>query len=123
MFHKLLLPLSGVVGEHIVIALDLAVVELPLLVAAAAEVMLKFRLGGDDELLPAVVDIILESNQVSVSLLQRKLKLGYVRAARIVGELEYLGVVSPFNGDMPRKILITQDTWDYIQSEIRKQHY
>jgi S-DNA-T family DNA segregation ATPase FtsK/SpoIIIE len=51
-----------------------------------------------DELLSAAVDIILESGQASVSMLQRRLKLGYSRAARLVDQMEERGIVGPFEG-------------------------
>ena len=65
-----------------------------------------------DELLPAVVDVILETGQASVSMLQRRLKLGYARAARILDEMEEKGIVGPFRGSHPRSILITKTEWD-----------
>ena len=64
-----------------------------------------------DEMLPAAVDVILETGQASVSMLQRRLKLGYARAARIVDEMEEKGIVGPFQGSKPRAILITKDQW------------
>ena len=64
-----------------------------------------------DEMLPAAVDVILETGQASVSMLQRRLKLGYARAARIVDEMEERGIVGPFVGSKPRAILITKDQW------------
>ena len=64
-----------------------------------------------DEMLPAAVDVILETKQCSVSMLQRRLKLGYARAARIVDQMEELGYVGPFQGSKPRDILITQEAW------------
>lgn len=69
-----------------------------------------------DELLPAAVDIILETGQASVSMLQRRLKLGYARAARIVDEMEEKGIVGPFMGSKPRTILITKEQWKQMQS-------
>ena len=69
-----------------------------------------------DELLPAAVDVILETKQASVSMLQRRLKLGYARAARIVDEMEELGIVGPFQGSKPREILITQEQWNAMRS-------
>ena len=66
---------------------------------------------GGDEMLPAAVDVILETNQASVSMLQRRLKLGYARAARIVDEMEEKGIVGPFQGSKPREILITKEQW------------
>ena len=68
------------------------------------------ELEGDD-MLPAAVDVILETNQASVSMLQRRLKLGYARAARIVDEMEEKGIVGPFQGSKPREILITKEQW------------
>ena len=64
-----------------------------------------------DELLTQAVDVILEVNQASVSLLQRRLKLGYARAARIVDQMEEIGVVGPFEGSKPRQILMTRAEW------------
>jgi len=64
-----------------------------------------------DEMLPAAVDVILETGQASVSMLQRRLKLGYARAARIVDEMEEKGIVGPYMGSKPRNILITKDQW------------
>ena len=64
-----------------------------------------------DEMLPDAVEVILETGQASVSMLQRRLKLGYARAARIVDEMEEKGIVGPFKGAKPREILITREQW------------
>ena len=69
-----------------------------------------------DEMLPAAVDVILETGQASVSMLQRRLKLGYARAARIVDEMEEKGIVGPFVGSKPREILITKEQWQAMKS-------
>ncbi len=69
-----------------------------------------------DEMLPAAVDVILETGQASVSMLQRRLKLGYARAARIVDEMEEKGIVGPFVGSKPRAILITKEQWAAMNS-------
>ena len=66
-------------------------------------------------MLPAAVDVILETGQASVSMLQRRLKLGYARAARIVDEMEEKGIVGPFQGSKPRAILITKEQWASMQ--------
>jgi len=72
--------------------------------------------GNDyDELLPQAVDVILETGQASVSMLQRRLKLGYSRAARIVDQMEEMGVVGPFEGSKPRNLLVTRDQWRQMQ--------
>ena len=68
-----------------------------------------------DELLPAAVGVILETGQASVSMLQRRLKLGYARAARIVDEMEEKGIVGPFEGSKPRQLLITKEQWQQMQ--------
>ena len=62
-----------------------------------------------DEMLPQAIEVILDNNQASVSLLQRKLKLGYSRAARIVDQMEERGIVGPSEGSKPRQILITKE--------------
>ena len=67
--------------------------------------------SAGDEMLPAAVDVILETGQASVSMLQRRLKLGYARAARIVDEMEERGIVGPFVGSKPRTILVTKEQW------------
>ena len=69
-----------------------------------------------DEMLPAAVDVILETGQASVSMLQRRLKLGYARAARIVDEMEERGIVGPFVGSKPRAILVTKEQWETMRS-------
>ncbi len=69
-----------------------------------------------DEMLPAAVDVILETGQASVSMLQRRLKLGYARAARIVDEMEEKGIVGPFQGSKPRAILVTKEKWAAMRS-------
>ena len=73
------------------------------------------ELAGD-EMLPAAVDVILETGQASVSMLQRRLKLGYARAARIVDEMEERGIVGPFQGSKPRTILVTKEQWETMRS-------
>lgn len=62
-----------------------------------------------DPMLNEAIKVVVENGQASTSLLQRKLKLGYARAARIVDEMEERGVVGPYEGSKPRKVLITMD--------------
>ena len=71
--------------------------------------------SGEDELLPAAVDVVLETGQASVSMLQRRLKLGYSRAARLVDQMDERGIVGPFEGSKPRQLLITRAQWDEMQ--------
>lgn len=65
------------------------------------------RAEGDDELIDRAIDVVVELGQASTSSLQRKLKLGYARAARIMDELEEMGVIGPHEGAKPRKVLIS----------------
>lgn len=64
---------------------------------------------SDDPMLNDAIRVVVENGMASTSLLQRKLKLGYARAARIVDEMEQRGVVGPYEGSKPRKVLITKD--------------
>ncbi|MBQ1263796.1 MAG: DNA translocase FtsK, partial [Oscillospiraceae bacterium] len=68
-----------------------------------------------DEMTPAAVEKVLELGQASVSMLQRHLKLGYGRAARIMDELADMGVVGPYEGSKPRKVLITREEWERMK--------
>ena len=65
----------------------------------------------EDEMLPVAIECIIEMGQASTSALQRRLKLGYARAARIIDQLEMKGIVGPFEGSKPRQVLISRDKW------------
>ena len=69
-----------------------------------------------DSLLPAAVDIVMETGQASTSILQRRLKLGYSRAARLIDQMESKGYVGPFEGSRPRQLLITKEQWQTIKT-------
>jgi len=69
----------------------------------------------EDELLPAAIEVVVETGQASVSMLQRRLKLGYARAARLVDQMEDKGIVGPFEGSKPRQLLITKEQWLEMQ--------
>ena len=72
--------------------------------------------GDDyDELLPAAIEVVVETGMASVSMLQRRLKLGYSRAARLVDQMEEKGVVGPFEGSKPRQVLISKEQWQEMQ--------
>lgn len=62
-----------------------------------------------DELLPEAIKLVVSEGQASISFLQRKLKIGYARAARIVDEMEERGIVGGYEGSKPRKVLISQE--------------
>ncbi len=74
------------------------------------------EVGDDyDELLPSAIEVVVETGMASVSMLQRRLKLGYSRAARLVDQMEEKGVVGPFEGSKPRQVLITKEQWQEMQ--------
>ena len=68
-----------------------------------------------DELIDAAAEVVVETGQASVSMLQRRLKLGYARAARLVDQLEEKGIVGPFEGSKPRQLLITKEQWQEMK--------
>jgi len=72
--------------------------------------------GQKDEFYDQAVKVIMESGQASVSILQRRLRLGYTRAARIIDMMEQEDIIGPFEGSKPRKILIDREAW--LQNEI-----
>ncbi len=67
--------------------------------------------GDTDEMLPKAIEVVVENQKASTTLLQNKLKLGYARAARIMDELETRGIIGPFEGSKPRKVLISKQQW------------
>ena len=67
--------------------------------------------GDSDEMLPKAIEVVVEAQMASTTLLQRRLRLGYARAARLVDELESRGIVGPFEGSKPRKVLISKQQW------------
>ncbi len=69
-----------------------------------------------DPLYEDAVRLVVESEQASVSFLQRKLKVGYARAARIVDQLEASGVIGPFENSKPREVLLSREAWMDRQS-------
>ena len=71
---------------------------------------------GADDLFNQAVQTVIENGSASVSVLQRRLGIGYPRAARLVDELEKRKVIGPFEGSKPRKILITETEWLEMQA-------
>ncbi len=64
--------------------------------------------GDEDPMLPEAIRVVVEMGQASTSMLQRKLKLGYGRAARVMDQMEARGIIGPHEGAKPRQVLITQ---------------
>lgn len=69
-------------------------------------------LSSKDPMLEEAIAVVVEAGQASTSSLQRFLNLGYARAARIMDELEKMGVIGPYNGAKPRKVLMTKQQWE-----------
>lgn len=65
----------------------------------------------EDELYDQAVQIILEAKQASVSLLQRRMRVGYTRAARLIDTMEARGIVGPYEGSKPREVLVTMEQY------------
>ncbi len=65
----------------------------------------------EDEKLEEAIEYVVEAGQASTSALQRRFKLGYGRAARLIDIMEQMGVVGPFEGSKPRQVLMTKQEW------------
>lgn len=65
--------------------------------------------GSDEDVLERAIEVVVEAGQASTSSLQRRLKLGYARAARMMDELEQMGVIGSYKGAKPRKVLMTKE--------------
>jgi S-DNA-T family DNA segregation ATPase FtsK/SpoIIIE len=70
-----------------------------------------------DELLPDAISLVVDEGQASISLLQRRLKVGYARAARIVDEMEARGIIGGYEGSKPRKVLMTKDELEELDED------
>jgi len=73
--------------------------------------------SDDDPMLVQAIEVVVENGQASTSLLQRRLKLGYARAARLIDEMETRGIVGPYEGSKPRQVLISQAQLNQAQLE------
>lgn len=77
--------------------------------------------SDQDELFDDAVECVVEVGQASTSYLQRKLKVGYARAARLVDEMEEQGIIGPFEGSKPRTVLISRQQWIEMRMNHDKQ--
>jgi len=70
----------------------------------------------DDVMLPQAIEVVVNAGQASTSTLQRKLKLGYARAARIMDQMEERGIIGEYQGSKPREVLISRQEWLEMKS-------
>ena len=71
--------------------------------------------SGSDPMLKQAVEVVIDAGQASTSLLQRRCKLGYARAARIMDEMEQKSIIGPYEGAKPRAVLISRQQWLEMQ--------
>jgi S-DNA-T family DNA segregation ATPase FtsK/SpoIIIE len=74
--------------------------------------------GFDDELLPDAIEVVIDAGQASISMIQRRLRVGYARAARLIDEMEVRGLISGFDGSKPRNVLITKEEFDELYKDL-----
>ncbi|MGI6258004.1 MAG: DNA translocase FtsK 4TM domain-containing protein [Anaerovoracaceae bacterium] len=71
----------------------------------------------EDELLPDAIETVISAGQASVSMIQRRFRVGYNRAARIIDMMEARGIIGPQDGSRPRQVLISEDRWEEMKNE------
>lgn len=100
--------------ESIIAAVDQLTVSTPedKQAAAAPDGGEDVELDEDASLIEQAIDVVVAAGQASTSNLQRRLRLGYGRAARIMDELEKMGIIGPYEGAKPRRVLITKEQLD-----------
>lgn len=74
-----------------------------------------------DELLPEAIETVVKTGQASVSMLQRRFRIGYNRAARIIDMMEARGIIGPADGSRPRQVLLSEVDYYAMQDELREQ--
>ena len=74
-------------------------------------------MDDSDDFLPEAIDLVVRSGQASVSMLQRRFRIGYNRAARIVDMMEARGIIGPQDGSRPRQVLMTEEELENLENE------
>ena len=69
-----------------------------------------------DPLLRDAIDVVVETGQASTSFIQRRFKVGYARAGRIIDQMEERGIISGYQGSKPREVLMTKERWAELNS-------
>ena len=70
-----------------------------------------------DEFLMEAIDLAINMGQISASMVQRKFKVGYARAGRIIDQMEERGIISGHQGSKPRQVLISKEEWEEMQEQ------
>ncbi|MCF7860046.1 DNA translocase FtsK [Patescibacteria group bacterium] len=86
-------------------------------VAGVAGVGLDGTHGDEDELMEEAQEVIIKAGKASTSLLQRRLSIGYGRAAKILDMLEDAGIISPSNGSKPREVLVSREQMENMRNQ------
>ena len=76
--------------------------------------------ASDDELDPFLmdaIDTVVETGQASTSFIQRRFKVGYARAGRIIDQMEERGIISGYQGSKPREVLMTKERWEELKMQ------
>jgi len=68
-----------------------------------------------DALLDAAIELVVDMGQASASMLQRRFRIGYSRAGRIIDQMEARGIVSGYEGSKPRQVLISKEEWEELK--------
>lgn len=71
-----------------------------------------------DPFLMEAIENIIDIGEVSASYIQRKFKIGYARAGRIIDQMEARGIISEYEGSKPRKVLISRENWDFLKNNL-----
>ena len=73
-----------------------------------------------DPFLMDAIDIVVETGQASTSFIQRRFKVGYARAGRIIDQMEEKGVISGYQGSKPREVLMSKERWEELKMQNAK---
>ena len=70
-----------------------------------------------DPLLEEAIETVVETGQASTSFIQRKFKVGYARAGRIIDQMEERGIISGYKGSKPREVLMSKERWEELKMQ------
>jgi S-DNA-T family DNA segregation ATPase FtsK/SpoIIIE len=76
-----------------------------------------------DDLLTDAARLVIETGSASVSMLQRRLRVGYTRAGRLIDMLERRGIVGPWEGSKPRQIMVEADEYEHVLAALKTEGF